>query len=147
MNSWSTKNRLTIKFEKKNDFIIFFNREHEADNSFLSIGQNSIQSVKDYKFLGVLIDDKLYFRTHVNKVLSKVSKSAGFLYKIRNCLPSETRLSYYYSFIYPHLSYNIASWGRPHECILKPLITAQKGIIINIDGTQYREHTNPLFLK
>ena len=61
-------------------------------------------------------------------------------------MPPETRLSYYYSFICPNLSYNIASWGKAHECILKPLITAQKRIIRTIDGAQYREHTNQLFL-
>ena len=83
--------------KKKNAFMIFSNREHEVDYSIPSIGQNSIQGVKDYEFLGVLIDDKLFFRTLVNKVLWKVSKSAGLLYKIRNCLPLETRLSYYYS--------------------------------------------------
>ena len=73
--------------------MIFSNREHDVDNSFLSIGQNSIQSLKDYKFLCVLIDDRLSFRTHMNKVMSKVSESAGLLYKLRNCLPPETRLS------------------------------------------------------
>ena len=112
----------------------------------LRIGQNTIQNVKDYKFLGVLIDDKLSFRTHVNKVLSKVSKSAGLLYKLRNCLPPETRLSYFYFLNYPHLSYNIATWGKAHECIIKLLFTAQKQIIRIIDAAQYREHRNPLFL-
>ena len=89
-----------------------FYRDHEVDNSILRIGQNTIQNANDYKILGVLIDDKLSFRAHVNKVLSKVSISAGLLYKLRNCLPPETRLSFYYSFIYPHFTYNIATRGK-----------------------------------
>ena len=127
--------------------MIFSNREHEEDDSFLSIGQKSIKSVKDYKLLGVLVDDKLSFRFHVNKILSNVSKSAGLLYKIRNCLPPETHLSNYYYFIYPLLSCNIASWGKAHEFIFKLLITTPKRIIRTIDGAPYRGHTNPLFVK
>ena len=60
LNSWSIKNRLTITFNKT-EFIIILNRDLEVDDSFLSIGQNTTQSVKDYKFLGVIIDDKLSF--------------------------------------------------------------------------------------
>ena len=140
LNSWSIKNRLTINFDKT-EFMISCNSEHEVDDCFLSFGQNSIQSVKVYKFLSVL------FQINVNKLLSKVSNSVGLLYKIENCLHPETRLSYYYSFIYPHLTYNIATWGKAHDCFLKSLITAQKGITRTIDGAQYRESTNPRFLK
>ena len=41
------KDRLTINFEKT-EFMIISNHEHEVENSFISIGQNSIQSVKHY---------------------------------------------------------------------------------------------------
>ena len=116
LNIWSIKNRLTINYDKT-EFMIFSNREHEVEDSFISIDQNSIQSVKDYKFLGVLIDDKLPFRTHMYKVLSKVCKSAGLLYKLRNCFSPDARLSYYYSFMYQHLNYDIATWGKAHKTI------------------------------
>ena len=48
-------------------------------NHIQEIYETNETNVNDYNFLGVLIDDKLSFRTHVNKVLSKVSKSAGLL--------------------------------------------------------------------
>ena len=37
LNSWSIKNRLTIKFEKT-EFMMFSNRNYEVDSSFLNIG-------------------------------------------------------------------------------------------------------------
>ena len=78
LNSWSIENRLKISFDKT-EFMIFSNHQHEVDDYFLRIGRNSIQSVKYCKILGVLKDDKPSFRTHVNKVLSMVSKSATLL--------------------------------------------------------------------
>ena len=141
LNGWSIKNRLATNFDET-DFIIISNREYEVDDFSLSIDQKPIQSVKDYNFLGFLIDDKLYFRTYRNKVLSKMSKSAGLRYKIQNSLPLETSLSYYYYFLHPNLSYNTA---KAHGCILKPFNTAQKRIIRTIDGAPYREHTYPFF--
>ena len=57
---WISKNRLTIDSDETK-YMVFFNREHEIDDSFLSVDQNSPHSVKYYKFLGVLIDDKQSF--------------------------------------------------------------------------------------
>lgn len=69
------------------------------------------------------------------------------LYRLLNCLPPETRMSFYYSFIYLSLSYNISVSFRANECILKPLISAQKRFIRSIDGATCHEHTIPIFLK
>ena len=62
--------------------MIFSNREHHIEDQFISVGQNSIQDVNNYKFLGVIMDNILPFRDLVNIVLSKVSKPAGLLYQL-----------------------------------------------------------------
>ena len=43
LNNWSIKNRLTINFDKT-EFMMVSNLEYEKDDSFSSIGQNSIHS-------------------------------------------------------------------------------------------------------
>ena len=69
--------------------MIFSNREHEVDDYFLSNGQNSIQRLEDFKFLGVLIDDKLSFRTHVNKYCRRYLNPQDFSTKYKIACPQK----------------------------------------------------------
>ena len=92
--------------------MIFSNREHQIDDLFIAIGPISIQNEIKYKLLGVTIDNILAFGSHVNSFLSKASKTVGFLCRLRNCLPHETRMCFYHSFTCSNLSYNLSVWGR-----------------------------------
>ena len=132
LNRRSTGNRLNISYEKT-EFTIFSNREHKIIECFISFGPYSIQILNNSKFLGATIDNNLTFRSLANNVLSKNSDSAGLLYLLRNRLLPETRLSFFYSLISPHLSHNISFWGRANEFILKSLFTAQKRIVTSIN--------------
>ena len=96
--------------------MIFSNWQHLIDDSFIYTGQISIQNLNKYKFLGVTIDYYLTFWSYVNNVLFKVSKSASLQYRLLNCLPPKTRLSFYQSFNYQHLSYKFSDLGRSYEC-------------------------------
>ena len=72
LNTWSIRNSLTINFDKT-ELIVFSNREHLFDNSFVTIGPNSLQNVDNFKFHGITIYNSLTFRSSVKNVLSKVS--------------------------------------------------------------------------
>ena len=85
------------------------------------------------------------FNIHIEHVCSKISRYTGFLYKIRDNLPIQTRLNYYYAYIYPYLSYNTMIWGSAYETHLQPLLLQQKRTIRTIASAGFREHTNPLF--
>ena len=72
-----------------------------------------------------------------------MSRSAGILYRIRNLLPIEARLNYYFAFMYPYLSYNISVWGATNHVHLYPLITQQKRIVRIITNSKISDHTTP----
>ena len=95
--------------------------------------------------MGFILDDKLKFNCHINYIVGKISRSAGILYKIRNSLPLYARLNFYYSFIYPYLSYNIIIWGATNPSHLHPLIVQHKRIIRILTDSNFMEHTSPLF--
>ena len=54
----------------KTEIMMSSNREHQTDDSFISIGLNSKQTVNNYTFHGIKFDNILPFRDHVNIVLS-----------------------------------------------------------------------------
>ena len=48
---------------------------------------NVLEQVDNTKFLGVYIDQHLEWKTHVNFIAAKISKSVGLLYKAKTICP------------------------------------------------------------
>ena len=61
--------------------------------------------------MGILIDNKLNWGEQISAVNLKLSKGIGLLAKIRHYVPKNTLRSLYYTFINPHVDYNILNWG------------------------------------
>ena len=110
--NWLTANRLSLNVDKTK-FIVFSQRDNQfSDNISVYIKGASIERVRYFKFLGIYIDDQLKFRTHINNVCSKLSKSLGVLYRMSAFVPANIVLTLYNSLFYPHLIYGIEVWGR-----------------------------------
>ena len=58
-----------------------------------------IERVSHYRFLGVLIDEKLNFDQHIKFVVSKISKFIFILTKLRSYLHHKVLLIIYQTFI------------------------------------------------
>ena len=146
IQDWTIANRLTINLSKT-EMLLFTNRLTNRNDQQIMLGGGCVGFVESCKFLGIYIDEGLTFKTHINYVLGKISRSAGILYRIKNLLPLESRLKYYFSFIYPYISYNISIWGGTNLCNLYPLNIQHKRIIRLLSDAGYLDHTAPLFKK
>jgi len=99
------------------------------------------------KFLGVYFDQKLNFKTHIEKIKSKMSKSLFALRQVKNILSDSALLSLYFSTIHCHLVYGIQIWGSACQSLLTELYKKQKQAIRLISKAKYNSHTEPLFKK
>ena len=57
------------------------------------IENNVLEQIDNTKFLGVYIDQHLTWKTHINFIAAKISKSVGILYKNTTC-PQNLFLQY-----------------------------------------------------
>ena len=89
-------------------------RKKEGYNKIL-IKNTEISSVRSTKFLGVIIDDKLNWKEHIQYIKNKISKSIGILYKVRPYLCTGTLRNLYFSFTYPYLIYCNEVWGNKDQ--------------------------------
>ena len=82
---WLAANRLIINLSKTQS-MLFMNK---TDNpSFqLQIQNIDIEVTNKCKFLGVIIDDKLLWKDHINYISNKISKSIGILKFLRYIYP------------------------------------------------------------
>ena len=146
IHDWTISNRLTIN-SSKTEMIQFSNKVIPETNEQVILNGNRVGFVDSVKFLGVYLDNKVNFSVHVNHVLSKISKHAGILYKIKYNLTNSARIKYYNSFVLPYLNFNILHWGSTNENHLYPLKIIQKRIVRTIANAEFHAHTTPLFVR
>ena len=82
--------------------------------------------------LGVEIDDKLEWSSHIEKVINKLSKGTYALYKFKKLLPTKTKLLLYNSFIMSHLRYGISIWGKSRNRYYNKLCKINKKALRNL---------------
>ena len=61
----------------------------------------SSKASQSYKFLWIIIDEKLKWQEHINAGATKVSKSLGVIYKMKNSLPVSLLPMLYSTLILP----------------------------------------------
>ena len=107
----------------------------------IQINGSNIKFVENFMFLGITINNKLNWNSHINKVTNKISKTVGILNKLRSFLPSGVLQTIYNTLILPHMIYGILAWGRHTKVIHK----IPKRAIRIIAASKYNAHTEPLF--
>lgn len=145
LQSWFISNKLSLNLSKTK-YIIFGNKHVSMDIKFLLDGK-TIERVKETKFLGVTIDEKINWKAHIKMVHSKVARSIGVISKVKHSLDTKSLQLLYYSLVTPYLNYCAVVWGNNYKTVLQPLEKLQKRIIRIIHKVGFRDHTKPLFYK
>ena len=99
------------------------------DLSILYIDKFEIVRESVTKFLGILIDENLISKYHIEHVCNKVSKSIGIMYKSRNILSKRLMKQLYFSFIHSYLNYANTPWASTKKSNLISLYRHQKHAI------------------
>ena len=101
LSQWLEDNYLTIHATKTQAMIV----GKSNYNYELTLKSNNILTIDELKLLGVPIDNKLTFSSHIKLVLSKIHANIATLRRIRNFIDSDTALKLYKSYILPHFDY------------------------------------------
>ncbi len=95
----------------------------------------------EFNFLGLTINENLSWKSHINKIADKISKSMGILNKLKYFLPLNAKVLIYNSLILSHLNFCILALGYKCHRIIK----LQKKIVRILSLSKYNAHTDPLF--
>ena len=144
LSKWLSSNYLTLNLNKSTYTIITLRRVTSDFNP--NVNDVGLSYSETFKFLGVTIDSRLTFKTHINNMIKKISKNRGIFMKLR-FLPKNVLVSLYYSLVYPYLYYCVEAWGASCVTIVQPLFILQKKILRLICNIPYYESSNPAFLE
>ena len=137
---WINANRLLNVEQTK--FMILPKRANKEDLS-LTLNGNNISRVTFHNFQGVLIDEILKFKVHINKVCTKVSQSIGVIRRVSNMVLDNVLHSLYYALAYSRITCAICAWRSAHPTALKSLKSLVKKNNINEEYSS--EQTSSFF--
>ena len=140
---WINANKLSLNLQKTN-YILFSNSVNILPGE-VAFNNNPIERVTSTKFLGIYIDEKLNWKTHVDKLSKVVSRNTGVIYKLRSCIPQEVLFILYSTLILSYINYGMLAWGKSFKTQIHRLFVVQKRVIRIICKANYRAHTNLLY--
>ena len=112
--------------------------------NFCSNGQKFKQKTCT-KYLGILIDEQLLFKDHINFLKQKLNRANGILAKLRHHLPSDILKTVYYSLFDTHLRYACQVWGQSNSDILVMVQRAQNKALRIINFKEERHPSAPIY--
>ena len=81
-------------------------------NLQILIDDVSVKRVNEIKFLGVMIDHKICWKSHIKYIQSEISRSIAVLSKAKHFLNYAALHILYCSLILPYLNYCVEVWGN-----------------------------------
>ncbi len=87
--------------------MIFHKPQKKVGLLQLNIENISIDRVGDLIFVGQTINEHFNWKSHIDKLAKKISKTMGVLNKLKHFVPLNARLIIYNSLILSHLNYCI----------------------------------------
>ena len=119
LEEWLDVNRLSLNVPKSN-YMVSSNKSNVCQYD-IPIRGRLLNRVSKQKFLGVIIDQNLNFKSHIDKICSKVSSSVGVMRRIRGTVPQPVLKSIFYTLVHSSYSYALAAWGSAYPSALNRL--------------------------
>lgn len=107
--SYCEINNLFLNLDKCN--VITFSKKKNVINYSYNLSGKTLNRVTEIRDLGVIMDSKLTFIPHIDKMLTKSYKQLGFIMRVGK--PFKSRLTYkilYNSFVRSHLEFSCSVW-------------------------------------
>ena len=123
---WLNINKLSLNVSKSS--LLLFNITNKNNNVKLNVNINyiKIKQVTNLKMLGIIIDDKLDWKSQINYVSTKLSRAIGIINKVKFKLNLKSLVFVYNSFFYSHLTYCCHIWGNTFFSNLNKICILQK---------------------
>ncbi len=96
--------KLTLNTDKCK-YMIFHTPQKKINPLQLKIDNLIIDRIKEFIILGLTLNEHLNWKSHVDKIANKISRSMGILNKLKYVLPLSAKLHIYNSLILSHLNF------------------------------------------
>jgi hypothetical protein len=86
-----------------------------------------ITTAKEIKFLGLIIDNKLSWKGHIDYITPKLNSACYCMRAVNSFVPQDTLKTIYYSYFHTIMVYGLPFWGSSTESV--KIFKLQKRVI------------------
>ncbi len=115
--------------------IIFSTKRVKIDHPAIFFNNMQVMKVDEHKHLGLTLDSRLSFSSHINSAIAKSRKAIGMLKFLSKYLPRETLNVLYKLYVRPHLDYGDVIYHIP--CKEISLISRGNILMQKLESVQY----------
>mgnify|MGYP001793799177 FL=1 len=137
ISEWAYRWKMSFNpdHSKQAQEVIFSRKRAEVNHSALNFNNIPVCKTSSQKHLGLILDEKLNFKEHLQVKIGKFNKGVGLLKKLHNLLPRKALLTIYKSFLRPHLDYGDIIYDQPNnESFCQKLESLQYNAALAISG-------------
>ena len=95
--------------------VIFSRKNAKADHPTVYSNEVPVAHTPCQKHLGIHLDEKVNFQTHIKEKIAKTNKDIGIIHKLAHVLPRESLITIYKSFVRPHIDYGDIIYDQPNN--------------------------------
>ena len=139
---WLGANKLALNVSRTKVMLFHTINKHVIYPK-LNINENNIERRTNFNFLGLTLSSPLSWNQHI-KILLKISKSIGVVYRLRDIYPRVVLQNIYNALIIPQFNYCILCWGSVISDN-PSLHTLQKKGLRLLTNSSYISHTEHLW--
>jgi hypothetical protein len=114
----------------KTQFMQFITKTSSLINVNIMHGNKEIVNICNTQFLGLTLDNTFSWKTHMDKVMPKLSSVCFAIRTIKPFLPQESLKMVYYSYFHSIMTYGLIFWWN--SCYKKELLDVWWGLGIEI---------------
>ena len=146
-NEWIRANKLSLNVSKTE--IIVFKRKNKNITKYLNFPMSGqkIKLNKQVEYFGVILQDDLYWNSHLFNLEKKLSRVIGLLSKVRHCVSKYLLRSIYYSLFNSHLIYACEIWGQNQNNTLYQRISGLQEKALRIVHFEWHDTPSDLLFK
>jgi hypothetical protein len=146
INKWFQINHLILLVNyNKTHYLQFTNKNSQDYNLKLHYQCNDVKSTSNTKFLGLIIDDCLSWKAHIDQMMSKLNTACFAIRAIQAIMSPETLRMVYFAYVHSIMSYGITFWGNKPYC--DKIFKIKKRAIRIITNSRMRDPCRELFKK
>ena len=109
INTWLKSNKLSLNVTKTH-YMVFYRARRKVSHNKLFINNSMVTQVNCSKFLGIILDNKLNWTSHIAYIKNKIAKGMGILLKARKVLKRVFYINCI-THIYFHISFTVLRYG------------------------------------
>jgi hypothetical protein len=139
VSQWLQDNCLTLNYNKTVS-MCFSLKNKVLDGFKIKIDQNEIKEVNEFKYLGVIVDSKLKFDSHIKKMSKTIKTNLSCFRLIRPCISIKAAQMYMHTMILSHMTYCAIIWGQASQSVIKPVMSLYKQTLKVMDQKPMKWH-------